>query len=196
MTIFDLLFLLCAIATLLTSLWIGVCGLRGRGDQALRLLRNWVICAALYAAASVAVAYPRPQPIMRVGDPWCFDDWCMRVVGVVSTPRGETTSYVVAFRIYSTAKRISQRASGAWIYLIDPQGHRYSPIEDPAATPLDAQLAPEQSLETSRTFEVPASVHEFGLITGHGGSYCSPMSLLIIGQGGCMFHKPTMVRIR
>jgi hypothetical protein len=31
-----------------------------------------------------------------------------------------------------------------------------------------------------------------GLITGHGGPYCSSP---IIGEMGCVFNKPTMVRV-
>jgi hypothetical protein len=35
-----------------------------------------------------------------------------------------------------------------------------------------------------------------GLITGHGGAYCGAMSVLVIGEGGCWFHKPAMIRIQ
>jgi hypothetical protein len=75
----------------------------------------------------------------------------------------------VKLRIYSTARGISQRANGAWIYLIDEQGRRYSTNPDPSATPLTVKLGPEQSVSTSRAFEVPADVRTLGLITGHGG---------------------------
>ncbi len=42
---------------------------------------------------------------------------------------------------------------------------------------------------------VPADVHTLGLITGHGGPYCG-MEILIIGEGGCLFHRPTMIGIQ
>ncbi len=50
-------------------------------------------------------------------------------------------------------------------------------------------------MTTSRKFEVPGDVGALGLITGHGGPYCSAMSLLIIGEGGCLFNRPTLVRV-
>ncbi|MGH9522107.1 MAG: hypothetical protein ACRD3E_06215, partial [Terriglobales bacterium] len=63
------------------------------------------------------------------------------------------------------------------------------------ATPLDALLAPGQSLAMRREFMVPPGTRVVGLITGHGGAYCGPMSFLIIGDSGCLFGKPPMVRV-
>jgi len=105
------------------------------------------------------------------------------------------TSYHVGLRIFSRAGRVSQRANEAWIYLIDDRGHLYSPDPDPSAVPLDVLLQPQESVTTSRVFNVPADAHRFGLITGHGGPYCGPMAWLIIGESGCLFGKPTMIRI-
>jgi hypothetical protein len=46
-------------------------------------------------------------------------------------------------------------------------------------------------------FAVPigSNARILGLITGHGGPYCGPMSVLIIGAGGCLFNRPTMIRV-
>jgi hypothetical protein len=117
------------------------------------------------------------------------------VESVVRTPTLPQPSYNVQLRISSRAGRVAQRAAGAWVYLIDGQGHRYSPEPDPSSVPLDVLLQPQESVTTSRIFRVPADVHDLGLITGHGGPYCGPMDILIIGEGGCLFGKPTMIRI-
>ena len=77
--------------------------------------------------------------------------------------------------LFALAGRVVQRASGAWIYLIDGQGRSYSPESDPSAVPLDVLLQPHESVTTSRIFHVPADVHGLGLLTGHSGSYCGPM---------------------
>jgi hypothetical protein len=42
---------------------------------------------------------------------------------------------------------------------------------------------------------VPGNVRELGLVTGHGGPPCGLMSLVDIGQAGCLFHKQTMIRL-
>lgn len=144
----------------------------------------------------VAVAFLKPQRVIRTGDPWCFDDWCLTVENVSRTPGQLEISYRVGLRIFSRARRVAQRANGAWVYLIDGRGRRYSPDPDPSAVPLDVLLQPQESVTTSRIFRVPDNVHELGLITGHGGPYCGPGALLIIGESGCLFRKPTMIRIQ
>src|ERR1700733_13065447 len=122
MTIFDLLALAAVLATLVTLLTTAVFALRGRHAQALRILRNLGMCAAAYIVSGLAVSLFSPQRVMRVGDPWCFDDWCLSVEQVDPTPgpaqSSASVSYNVNLRIFSTAGRVSQRALGAWIYLI------------------------------------------------------------------------------
>jgi hypothetical protein len=194
MTIFDLLFLASALAAIVTLLTAAVAGIRGRGDRAVAILKRLGVAVAAYIALALIVGAATPQQIMSVGEPWCFDDWCLSVEGVTKMPMPAGVSYTISLRIFSDAKRVEQRAKGAWIYLIDPRGVRYAPLSDSTETPLDVLLQPGESVRTSRTFMVPNGVHGLGLITGHGGGYCS-LFPLIIGQGGCIFNKPTMIKI-
>ena len=194
MTIFDLIFLAAVLISAITLITAAISALRRRGKKSLRILRIYGMCLVAYFAVALAVDLFRPQRVIAIGEPWCFDDWCLQVENVDHTSSGSNTSYHLNLRVYSTARRVSQRAKGAWIYLIDEHGRRYSPNPDPSATPLTVQLGPQQSVTTSRVFTVSADVHKLGLITGHGGSYCG-MGILIIGEGGCLFNKPTMIRI-
>ncbi len=196
MTIFDLVFLLAMLATAVTLVALVVLLLRGAFQSALRVLIVYAICAAVYIATGVVVSYARPHRVLNVGDSWCFDDWCLAVDNVTRTPDGAYVSYRTDLRIFSTAGRVSQRAKGAWIYLIDDAGHLYSPEPDPTAVPLDVLLHPDESTKTSRTFRVPSGTGELGLITGHGGAYCGAMSFLIIGHTTCLFNRPPMIRIQ
>jgi hypothetical protein len=97
--------------------------------------------------------------------------------------------------ISSRAKRVTQRASGAWIYLRDENDTHYDAIPDAAQVPLDVLLQPGESVAATRSFQVPAGVRELGLVIGHGGGPCGALSLVIIGNGGCLFHKQTMIRL-
>lgn len=194
-TIFDLIFLLALLMSAVTLVLAAIAGIRGRRARLLGILRTWGIGALIYCACALSVAFFAPQRLIAIGDPWCFDDWCLTVEGVKSAAAERAVSYRVDMRISSEARRISQRALGAWIYLIDDAGHRYAPDSDPSAIPLDVRLGPGESVTTSRTFRVPAGVTHLGLITGHGGPYCR-MGVLIIGSGGCLFNKPAMIRIR
>jgi hypothetical protein len=195
-TLFDLVFLLAVLATLGTLVAASVLALAGRRSTSLRLLGGLAVSAAAYLVVGLAVALLAPPRMLSVGDPWCFDDWCLTVEKVATTSGTSGLAYDIDLRLSSRARRISQRARGAWVYLIDERGRRYPPDPDPSAVPLDVLLGPGESVNTSRTFHTPADARPVGLITGHGGPYCGPMDLLVIGAAGCVFHKPPMVRIR
>jgi len=196
MTVFDLLFILASLISVVTMAVAAISAVRGRLPRALKIFRLYCICVAGYFAIALAVAFLKPQRVISIGDPWCFDDWCLTVEKVDRTAGPSQVSYNVELRIFSRARRVTQRANGAWIYLIDDRGRRYSPDPAPSAVPLDALLRPLESAATLRVFHVPPDARELGLITGHGGPYCGPMDMLIIGGGGCLFRKPTMIRIQ
>ena len=193
-TIFDLLFIFVVLASLVTWIAAAVAALGGRRTRALGILRKWGLCALVYVATVAVAGLFAPQRILNPGDPWCFDDWCLSVERVTRVSAPPQVAYTVSLRIFSEARRVSQRASGAWIYVIDRQGHRYAPDPDASATPLDVLLQPGESVTTTRTFKVPADAGELGLITGHGGPCCYPN--LIIADDSSLFHKRTFVRLR
>jgi hypothetical protein len=196
MTVFDVLFISATVASAVTIAVAAMFSVRGQRSRALKLFRLYCICASGYLTIGIVVAVLRPQPVLNVGDPWCFDDWCLTVEKVVRTDNASEVSYNVDLRISSRARRATQRANKAWIYLIDDRGRRYSAEPSPSAVPLDVMLHPLQFASTQRVFHVPVDAHGLGLVTGHGGAYCGPMDILVIGSGGCLFRKPTMVRIQ
>ncbi|MGH9524028.1 MAG: hypothetical protein ACRD3E_16010, partial [Terriglobales bacterium] len=140
MSVFDLLFLAAGLASIVTVIYLLTLLLRRRWISAARLAIGWAACAAVYIVVGLAISYVRPQKVLRTGEPWCFDDWCMQVDQAGRS--GNSPAYEVQFHIFSQARRVSQRANGAWIYLVDNRGNRYAAADDPAATPIDALLAP------------------------------------------------------
>ncbi len=197
MTIFDLFFLLAALVSIITLLTALAFAVSGRGTRAVRLLRNFGITAAVYLVIGVLVSGLRPQRVIAPGQPWCFDDWCLELRAIDAANSADTSIYTAHLTIESRALRISQRARGAWLYLVDDKWRRFAPESDSAsrAVPLDVLLGPGQSVTTSRTFRVPADAHPVGLVTGHGGPYCGVMNFVVIGEAGCLFHKPAMIRV-
>jgi len=191
MTPFDLLFLAAFLISVITLAAAAYAAIRGNTRRAFSILSTWLVCAALYLEISIAVAYLAPQRVIAASEPWCVDDWCL---AVENAKRTEGVTYV-DIRLSSRAKRVTQRANGAWVYLRDENDRHYEPLPDPAAVSLEAELGPGESVAAKRSFKVPADVRELGLVTGHGGGPCSAMSLLIIGQAGCLFHKQTMIRL-
>jgi hypothetical protein len=191
MTIFDVLFLASFLASVIALGTAVYTAIRGRTARAFSILRVWLVCVAVYLGISVAVAYFAPQRVITVGSPWCFDDWCLTVEKV----KHADTNYEVDILISSDAKRVTQRAKGAWIYLRDENDTHYEPTPNPSEVPLDVLLQPGESVAAQRSFKVPVNVRELGLVTGHGGPPCGLMNLVIIGQSGCLFHKQTMIRL-
>ncbi|HVN03990.1 MAG TPA: hypothetical protein VMT86_06200 [Bryobacteraceae bacterium] len=194
MTAFDLLFILAVLAS--AAIWIltAAAALRRSRARAWRILRIWVVCALLYLAAVAADGLASPRRVLKPGDPWCFDDWCLIVERVTHTPEPPQAAYTVSLRIFSRARRVSQRAKGAWIYVIDRAGRRYAPEPDNAALPLDVLLQPGESVSTSRTFKVPPDATGLALITGHGFPYWC--RLPIIGDDSALWHQRTVVRLQ
>jgi hypothetical protein len=195
MTIFDLLFIAVFFASLATLITAAVTAIRGHRHQAVGILRRLGVCAIAYLTIVVVVALFSPQRVLNVGDPWCFDDWCLSVENVSRTPTPPLVSYDVSLHIFSQARRVSQRAKGAWIYMIDGRGNRYAPEPDQSPVPLDVLLQPGESVTTSRLFKLPANSGTLGLITGHGGPGCFP-GCFIIGDDASLFHKRTFIRLQ
>lgn len=195
MTLFDLLFLGAVLATAASLVAALALAVAARRTASLRILRVLGVSAVGYLAVSFTVSFLKPQRVLAVSEPWCFDDWCLTVEHVATSSVPAGLSYDVDLRLSSRARRISQRARGAWIYLVDVHGNRFAPVPEASAIPLDTLLGPGESLATSRSFHIPAGVRPMGLVTGHGGAYCGAMSLLVIGAGGCFFHKPAMIRM-
>jgi hypothetical protein len=196
MNMFDLLFLASALITALTMIAVLIVVVRRQWRTAMHIVVAWVIFAVMYLAVSFAISYIRPQRVLAIGDSWCFDDWCLNVNNVNVRPAASRNTYEVQFRMFSRAGRVTQRAKGAWMYLVDDRGQLYLPQPDASQEPLDVVLGPNESVATRRVFQVPTDVHSLGLITGHGSGYCGTMSVLVIGDGGCWFHKPPMIQIK
>jgi hypothetical protein len=191
MTLFDLLFIAVVFASLATLITAAVAAIRGRRAHAFVIVRKLGMCVVAYLTIVVLVALFSPQRVLNVGDPWCFDDWCLSVQNVSRTPTSPLVSYNVSLRIFSQARRVSQRAKGAWIYVIDSHGNRYAPESDPSTVPLDVLLQPGESVTTSRLFKLPADSGDLGLITGHGGP-----GFFIVGDDASLFHKRTFIRLQ
>ncbi len=197
--LFTLVLALCVLASLVTFLIVAYRAVRGRGRSALTLLRRWGICALVYLAISVAVSWTRPARVIEQGQNWCFDDWCIAVEAVHETPspNGRDTTYTTDIRIYNDA-RLAEGARGFWAYLRDQDDRRYSPTPGAWKDVVAARVPPHGFARTSMDFVVPRGARQLGFVTGHGGGTpCSLItSLLEIGQAGCLFHKPNMIRVQ
>lgn len=190
MSIFDLLFLLCALATVSCLLAASILALCGQRARARAVLLAWIMAAALYLAVVTASHLATPLAVLHPHDPQCSDDWCFVVEKAGrDAPGGEI--YRVSIKIYSRALRVEQRERGVVVYLTDPAGHRFNPDPQPGDVPFDTLLGPGEAATLSRTFRVPP-VRPLYLHTTHEGDGF-PMGALIIGRSP--FDARTVVRL-
>jgi hypothetical protein len=191
-TLFDLLFIVVFLATVATLLSAAIVAVRGQGARALALLRRYCICAGAYLGIVVLTSVFWPRTVLQVGDPRCFDDWCIAVENASRQPAGGRVSYLVTLRLSSRARRVSQRENDVVVYLADTRGRRYGPAPDKSVVPFNILLGPQESITATRVFEVPADAPEPGLVIAHEGGF--PIGWFIVGYE-TWFHKPAIVRL-
>jgi hypothetical protein len=191
MTIFDLLFIAVFLATVLTLLRVAFLAIRGQGSRSLKLLRRYFIFAALYLSVVAITSMFKPRIVLHVGDPRCFDDWCIAVESANRQPARRGVSYKVTLRLSSRAGRVSQRENNVVVYLTDNRGSRYDPTLRDSDVPFNVRLEPLESVAAARVFDLPADAHDVGLVITHEGGF--PGGWFIIGEEA-WFRKPTVVR--
>ncbi|HLH31868.1 MAG TPA: hypothetical protein VKY31_11755 [Terriglobia bacterium] len=192
MTIFDLAFLLLALAAVVTVIGAGVAAICGKRREAVKVLQNLGLYAAAYIGIVYVVTALSRQTVHHVAEAECSDDWCIAVQDVKQTPKNTKIDYELTLRIFSRAQRRAQRENIATdVYLVDADWNRYDPILDGSEIPLNTLLQPMESVTTHRRFELPADAKEIGLKVGRRDIL--PVCLII---GECeAFHKGQIIRI-
>jgi hypothetical protein len=192
MGLFDLLFIVVFLATAATLLRAAFLAVAGHRASALALLSVLGISAGAYLSVIILASVFLPRTVMQMGDPRCFDDWCITVENATRRPVGGRIAYLVTLRLSSTARRVSQREKSVAVYLTDDGGRRYNSTPQSADLPFDIQLGPQESVTATRTFEVPPDAQNLGLVITHEGGF--PIDWFIIGYES-WFHKPALVRL-
>lgn len=192
MTIYELLFILLFLAATVTLLYAAIATVRGSRRQGVRILGRLAFCAAAYFAAVVIVAATSTRKVVQIGEPQCFDDWCITVVAVSKPVAHADSAWHVWLRVSSRAKRVTQRELNAVVYLTDDRNRRFDPLRDPSAVPLDTPVGPGESVSAMRSFAVPEDARRVGLVFTHEGGF--PIGALIVGENQ-WFHKAPVVRL-
>jgi hypothetical protein len=130
MNIFEPLFLLLVLVTVITLITTAVFAARGKCARAGRILRRLGIGAGVYFVIVITVSIFNPQRVYRVGDTQCFDDWCIQVVGAQWTGAPAVGRYEVTLRLSNRARRVPMGEKGTVVYLLDAQGRRYDPVAE------------------------------------------------------------------
>jgi hypothetical protein len=187
LNIFELLFIFLFLVSLVTLASAGGLLVFGRRSAAVRVIRRFSVCLVAYLVVVLLSSLLASRKELEPGEPLCFDDWCITVLGVESSKAQE---YVVTASLSSRARRAPQRETGVVLYLTDSSGVRYDSVDSGDDQPFDVRLLPNESVEVSRTYRLPPGTTPAGVVIAHEGGF--PISWLIIGEGP--FRPPPIVR--
>jgi hypothetical protein len=204
MTIFDLLFLVCALVAIGTIVRAAYLALRGRSHLALRTLVRLAVGSAIYGVVLVVVSMVQPEREVAVGDPHCFDDFCIAVdsaarLGSIGSVASAGDFVVVSGRVISKARRRQRETDVRGVLRDDEAGrHEVSTRGQQALRELGRAgnsltdfVEPERPNTFELAFDVPKTSRTFEFITAHGWL----PGALIIGGAESLFHRPTVVHV-
>jgi hypothetical protein len=191
--IFELLFILIFLATIVAVATAAFQAIRGHRHKSLRILTVSAVSLAIYFAICCVSTVLTPRRELSIGQPLCFDDWCVELDNVNKSLPDSSSNYAATIRIFSQAKRVSQRENGIAFYLEDDLGHRYPAIPNPSDIPSNALLQPGDSVTLTRNFQVPSTAHLYGFVATHEGGF--PIGWFIIGENQSLFRKEPITRL-
>jgi len=182
--------------------------LRGARSQAGRMLLALCGIWAGYLAVVAVVAALTPQRVVPFGQDLCFDEVCFAVVRtetVAEIGQGAHAVHaqglfrIVMVKVSNHARGRTQREGGLHAllrdagmeYAVSPAGQSAWNAGHGAGVPLDAQLAPGESVQSVQVFDLPAAAGDPELMLSHG----STPGYFVIGQSP-MLHKPTVMRLQ
>ena len=186
MTVYEPLFIALFLAAVITLIVAAIAMFSGQRPRALRLLRRLAVTASVYFAIVLIVAATSTPRVFHVGEPQCFDDWCITVADAKHTSTATAQSWTVTLRVSSRAQRITQKENGAAVYLTDSLHRRFDVPPGTVAMPLDVKVAPGESVESVRVYTLPVDARGVGLVYTHEGVF--PIGDFIIGENE-WFHK-------
>jgi hypothetical protein len=189
MNIFEPLFLVLVLVTGIMLVAALVLALRGRLAKAGRLLRRLAMGGAVYFTAVIVASAVLPRREYGRGQPQCFDDWCITVLGGERVP-GPGSAYRVSLRLSNRARRVPMGEKGTVAYLVDASGRRFDATTPSATVPFDTVLQPGASVESALLFDVPPDAARLALVYTHQGGF--PIGWLIISEGGWL-AKPSIM---
>jgi hypothetical protein len=82
MTLFDLLFIVSFVTSVILIIRIGYLAVRGRKTSVKTTARFLGGFVGIYAAIVVQVSLSSARKLVGIGEPRCFDEWCIAVTAV------------------------------------------------------------------------------------------------------------------
>jgi hypothetical protein len=187
MTIFDLVLIVIVLAGAAALLIAGVQAVSGHFRAASRTFLALVTGLGIYVATICIVSLSSTRKVKALGEPDCSDDWCMSPVKASF----RESMVAVEFRVWSRAKRVTQREHGVNPFLVDERGERYASVES-NGPPFDRAVAPDEQFTTVRSYRVRPEAATVDLILRDGFG----PDAFVVGASQSLLHPRTVYRLR
>jgi hypothetical protein len=157
---------------------------------------------SVFIGGVIATSWLSPQTIVKIGESYCEDIWCIGVKNVTVELRNAETQYNLDVRIFSDANTAEISAKGASLFLVDDEGRHY-PLVASSPIPFDTNLKPRQVIDTSLMFVVPSNARHLFLTGMRGGSsgggeippFARILVSLYVFSDTSLMHKQPLLRV-
>ena len=130
---------------------------------AFRVLAYTAVTLSVFFVLQITLLTLTPQTVVKRGDSFCADIWCIGVTNVTAAPRQQDTLYKADVHIFSDAGRGGKIHGKAILFLVDERGRRFPLIPDPSVTPFNRELDPQEGIDTTLTFAAPSDARQLYL---------------------------------
>lgn len=188
MTVFDLIFVITFLATLVLLAATVFAVIRRRWSLASKRGTLLTALVLLHFGVLISVSVITPRHVLKPGEFLWSDDWGISGISAKPIHQGNMITYELTLRIASRARRSLQRERGVKLYVLDQAGNRYEVAGAADDSPIETQLKPQTSLDLKRTVTLPATAGDPLLIISRGVPF--PGSVIIADQDSFLHKKP------
>jgi hypothetical protein len=207
MNIFDLLFILLFLGSVVAAAAILILALTRHRGSATKLLLTLAAVWSVYLVVLFAADALATQQVTRFGDNQCFDEMCFAVVNsqIESEPASSPISAAHDGRIYVVTVRMTTESrgrpqsegglrgrlyqDGRYFAVSDEEHHKYEAAHG-ASPKLTQRLNPGESMSSVLVFKVPGDIAKPALTLDHGFT----PGYFVIGESP-FFHKPPILQL-
>ena len=174
------LVLIAAVLAIVFLLLRGVVSAMSRRSVSTGSFISAAIVAGAYAMALLTFSLTSRDRTIELGQPKCFDDWCV----TVTRADHDDTGAVVEVKVKSQARRAHMRPDHPRIEVLDLRGRVFTPLSADGP-PLNKQLAPGEEFTASFQFKVAGDLLHPVVLVSEGGW----LTRLIIGDENSFCHR-------
>jgi hypothetical protein len=165
---------------------------------AFKVLAYTGVALSVFFLLQITLLTLTPQTVVKRGDSYCADIWCIGVTNLSAAPRQRDTLYRVDVHIFSDAGRGGKIHGKAILFLVDEHRRRFPLIPDPSVIPFNRELAPQERIDTTLAFAAPSDARQLYLTSEPTERHSFVVRVFTgdwLAESLPFIHKPTLLRV-